>query len=251
MELEPDGSCDFVANCSDTLLLLHPTDDNGSDIGRDLLPLFHDIEQHFKFDARATDVTKTIAITTALLNQLTPVEDLGYVIEEMFSVGMLRYKKRAGHINKVSNVLELLRKVDLVSFEVQCPFCLYDCSCKETHFQFCGCFFPADDAAVNRNGLELDQCDQETAEDMDVDEQPSCDRTDEMQVTARPYLKPSGVPSRLFRISRNCNHRRVSNVRMKRTYSDTFLKIISSPHSESPAKRGRPYLGRPPDSGLT
>lgn len=247
----PDGSCDFVANCTDSLLLLHPTDDNGSDIGRDLLPLFHDIEQQFKFDTRATEVTKMIAITTALLNQLTPVEDLGYVIEEMFSVGMFRYKKRAGHINKVSNVLELLRKVDLISFEVQCPFCLYDCSCKETHFQHCGCHFPADDADVTRTGSELNPCDQDAAEHMEIDEVPSHRETTMTQSMVRPSLKPSGVPSCLFHLSRNCNHRRVFAKRKKRTYGDTFLTIFSSSSSGSPAKRGRPYLGRPPDPGLS
>lgn len=246
-----DGSCDFVADCTDSLLLLHPTDENGSDIGRDLLPLFHDIEQHFRFDSRATEITKTIAITTALLNQLTPVEDLGYVIEDMFSVGMFRYKKRAGHINKVSNVLELFRKIDLVSCEIQCPHCLYDCNCKETHFQYCGCYFPADDAAVTRTGLELSLSDHGEAAEMEIDEQSSFEESNEMQGMVCPSLKPSGVPSRLVRIPKNCNHKRVFALRKKRMYSETFLNILSSPSSGSPAKRGRPYLGRPPDPGPT
>lgn len=249
LELAPDGSCAFVANCTESLLLLHPTDDNGSDIGRDLLPLFHDIEKYMNLDPRESEVTKMIAITTALLNQLTPVEDLGLVIEEMFSVGMFRYKKRTGHIHKVSNVLELLRKVDLISFEVQCPFCLYDCSCKETHFQYCGCHFPADDAVVNRIGFELNQCDQDNADNMEVDS--LCDGADVMQDMVSPFLKPTGVPSRLPRISKNCDHKRVVHLKKKRSYSDTFLKITSSTHSESPAKRGRPHIGRPPDPGPT
>lgn len=246
MELVQDGSCDFVANCTDSLLLLHPTDDNGSDIGRDLLPLFHDIEKLYTFDARATEVTKMIAITTALLNQLTPVEDLSYVIEEMFSVGMFHYKKRTGHINKVSNVMDLFRKVDLVSFEVQCPFCLYDCSCTETHFQYCSCCFPVDDAAVNRIGLELDHYDKDCAgTTMEVDVHP-CDEVRVMQSMVRPSLKPSGVPSHFPRIPKDCNHKRVS-LKKKRSYRDALSNIALPSYSESPAKRGRPYVGRPPD----
>lgn len=253
MELALDGSCDFVADCTDTLFLLHPTNDNGHDIGRDLLPLFYNIEQHYQFDQHATEITKMIAITTALLNQLTPVEDLGNVIEEMFSVGMFRYKKRTDHINKVSNVLELLRKVDLISFNVQCPFCLYDCSCLETHFQCCGCFFPTESAVVDGTESELDSCDLDDAvEDMEIDQQqPACSEVNTKQSMVRSSMKPSGVPSRLLRIAKNCNHKKMSPLSNKRTYGDSFLTIFSSPSSGSPAKKGCPYLGRPPDPGLT
>lgn len=200
------------------------------------MPLFYDIESQFSFDSRATDVTKMIAITTALLNQLTPVEDLGYVIEEMYSVGMFRYKKRANHIAKVSNSLELLRKVDLVSFEVQCNFCLFDCSCTETHFQDCGCFYPTESALVTGTEHELS--------------------SDTMDCAAAPvetdYQMSSCSIYREVELSKKCNHRRLSsNLRKRRSYGDTFSCILASPSAGSPAKRGRPYVGRPPDPSLS
>lgn len=215
-------------------MLLHPTDENGRDIGRDLLPLFYNIECQYNFDSRATEVTKMIAITTALLNQLTPVEELGYVIEEMFSVGMFQYRRRPDHIDKVTNVLDLLRKIDLVSFEVQCTFCLFDCSCKETHFQDCGCHFPTESADVVGLESELDSSVMDLAvmpEDFDDGE-----KRQDIATTSRSSLTYS------------CNHRRLPPYRTrKRSYGLTLSTFVSSSVTESPAKRGRPYVGRPPD----
>lgn len=236
----------FVANCSESLLLLHPTDENGRDIGRDLLPLFYNIECQYTFDSQATEITKMIAITTALLNQLTPVEDLGYVIEEMYSVGMFRYRRRPDHIAKVTNCLELLRKIDLVSFEVQCPFCIFDCCCKETHFQDCGCFFPADSADVTNQESELDS----SAADLALT-QPDSD--DGEVLRGATVTSCCGTPSYAKDVPLmypDCNHRRLPLHRTrKRSYGSTLSTFISSPPVESPAKRGRPYVGRPPDRG--
>lgn len=244
MALDPDGSCDFVADCSDTLLLLHPTNENGHDIGRDLLPLFHDVEQHLNLNVTAVEVTKMIAITVALINQLTPVEDLGYVVEEMFHVGMFHYSRKKGHIHKVTNVLELLRKIDLHSFEVKCNICLFDCSCIETHFQHCGCIFPAVSAAVHGSEFELNSDSRLGAvEHMDVEDE----EIDGLVYDESPAGSLSNqIPPFVERMI-GCNRRRAASRNNKRTHGDAISAIFSPSSSGSPAKRGRPQVGRPPD----
>lgn len=249
--LELGGSCDFVADCTDTLLLLHPTNENGRDIGRDLLPLFHSIEQHLNLSVKAVEITKMIAIAVALINQLTPVEDLGYVVEEMFQIGMFRYSRRDGHIHKVTNVLELLRKIDLHTFEVKCNTCQFDCSCIETHFQHCGCNFPAVSAAVYGSELKLGSDSSVEAEErMDVDDEEMTASIDKESIPFEGCTIVQSQPnlSSVDRLlSPKCNHRRSASRIKKRTHGDALSSIFSPSSSGSPAKRGRPQVGRPPD----
>lgn len=161
-----------------------------------------------------------IYITAALINQLTSAEELAMIIMEMFSIGMFTYLKEPGRIHKISNCLSLLRKIDLVTFDVRCSFCLLDCSCKQVCFLVCPHWtrdFVSTDGAADGVESKLDSIEYG---DVDSDESLEC----------------------------SC-YVRQSPKNAKRSYSSslTNLQCRSDSPTGSPAKKGRPLLGRPPD----